>query len=99
MNELGAPSGAITVPRVTFRTKWGDGACGNFAEHWTTLTVGNAQPDYEGVIELHVLVKQLLPFVCGNVCCCELVVDLHDDRLTTSSSVVKSSCNTDGLMY
>jgi len=53
----------------------------------------------EAVTELHELEKQLLPTVCGNVCCCELVVDLHEDRLTTSSSVVKSSCNTDGLMY
>jgi len=84
---------------VTFRTKWGDDACGIFSEHRTTFTVGNAQPDYDAVTELHVLVKQLLPTVCGNVCCCELVVDLHDDRLTTSSSVVKSSCNTDGLIY
>jgi len=50
-------------------------------------------------MELHELVEQLLPVVCGKVCCCELVVDLHEDRLTTSSSVAKSSCNTDGLMY
>jgi hypothetical protein len=51
------------------------------------------------VIELQVLVEQLLPTVCGMLCCCELVVDLHEDKLTTSSSVVKSSWRTDGLMY
>jgi hypothetical protein len=55
--------------------------------------------DQEALIELQVLVKQLLPVVCGKLCCCELVVDLQDDRLTTSSSVAKSSCNTDGLIY
>lgn len=51
------------------------------------------------MIELHALVKQLLPTRVGKLCCCELVVDLQLARLTTSSSVVKSSCNTDGLMY
>jgi hypothetical protein len=61
--------------------------------------MGCARGPYEGVMELQELVKQLLPPPSGNVCCCELVVDLHDERLTTSSSVVKSSCNTDGLMY
>ena len=55
--------------------------------------------DYEGLIELHALVKHLLPTRVGKLCCCELVDDLQLARLTTSSSVEKSSCNTDGLMY
>lgn len=54
---------------------------------------------YEGVIELHELVEQLGPSLVGKLCVCELVVDLHDERLTTSWSVLKSSCRTDGLMY
>jgi len=66
-------------------------------------TVHKEQPPaatpQDGVIELQVLVEQLLPVVCGKLCCCELVVDLQEDRLTTSSSVVKSSWRTDGLMY
>jgi hypothetical protein len=56
------------------------------------------ESNQDGVMELQELVKQLLPPGCGNDCCWELVVDLHDERLTTSSSVVKSSCRTDGLM-
>jgi hypothetical protein len=52
----------------------------------------------DGVTELQALVKQLLPPGCGKDCCWELVLDLQDERLTTSSSVEKSSCRTDGLM-
>jgi len=48
---------------------------------------------------LHELLEQLVPSVIGKLCVWELVVDLHDERLTTSSSVLKSSCSTDGLMY
>ena len=54
---------------------------------------------YEGVTELHELVEQLGPSLVGKLCVCELVVDLHDERLTTSWSVLKSSWSTDGLMY
>jgi hypothetical protein len=53
---------------------------------------------YDGDTEEQELEKQLLPPVSGKVCCCELVVDLQVPRLTTSSSVENSSCNTDGLM-
>lgn len=88
MNEFGAPSGAITVPRVIFHTKRGEPLYHFLAELRTKRAEVARPRSYEAVIELHVLVKQLLPFVCGKVCCCELVVDLHDDRLTTSSSVV-----------
>lgn len=56
------------------------------------------RPDQDGVTELQELLKQLLPPGCGKDCCWELVLDLHDERLTTSSSVEKSSCRTDGLM-
>jgi len=73
---------------VTFHTKRGETLYHFLAQLRTKRAAVARSQTYEAVIELHVLVKQLLPLVWGKVCCCELVVDLHDDRLTTSSSVV-----------